>query len=127
MVRIPVTSPSVAPRPASGAFLRSPGGKIAGAFDAAAGAISATAGAAAQIGMRRKQKADRTEVNGGVADLTRIGIRPMPGLFCTGSARAVMEGMDELPPVGEEAFLVGNWGIDLAGEPAADELWEDLP
>ncbi len=60
-------------------------------------------------------------------DLTRIGITPMPGLLCTGSARAVVDGMDELPPVGEEAFLIGNWGIDLSGEPAEDELWEDLP
>jgi uncharacterized protein len=60
-------------------------------------------------------------------DLTRIGVTPMPGLLCTESARAVVEGSDELPPVGEEAFLIGNWGVDLAGEPAEDELWEDLP
>ncbi len=59
-------------------------------------------------------------------DLSRIGVTPMPGLLCTNSARAVVDGMDELPPVGEEAFLVGNWGIDLAGDPAEDEPWEDL-
>ena len=52
-----------------------------------------------------------------IPPLLGLMIRPMPGLLCTDSARAVVEGIDELPPVGEEAFLIGNWGVDLAGNP----------